>query len=444
MKSFKAHSTKQETVLISKKRIVILTCGVQFGKSLSGVVWLKQQMHTYTDPSDNFLVTSPTYKILAQSTLPPFMQVMEGCGTLDKQNYVFRMNGGGSCWFRTGQNPDSPVGITNVRAILCDEAGLYTRYFKDNIFARASFKQAPIRIVTSPYSLNWLYQDFIRPWMKGDPFIHDLCDIVQATSKENPYFPDEEYEQRKRTMDPRRFNMIYGGKFDKADGLVYQNFSLDRHVCEVKQLEPGTQFYGAIDWGYTDPFVVIIRAIDPYGMHYDIGEVYKPGLTLSGMIDNIRRLEHGLGIVGQVKRYEADPSRPDYINELCRAGITCVPANNDIRMGIDLHYELIESGKYKVFAGRCPHLLDEYELYHYPELKDLKPDQGQKDELPVDKDNHAMDCGRYLTCATYKRFGHTKNRFVTHTQREKEKSVFQDLEAAGLRKKKKLVKPTWL
>jgi protein-L-isoaspartate(D-aspartate) O-methyltransferase len=57
----------------------------------------------------------------------------------------------------------APIGLTNVRAVLCDEAGLYSRYFWDNIQARASFRSAPIRIVTSPYSLNWLYQDFIKP-----------------------------------------------------------------------------------------------------------------------------------------------------------------------------------------------------------------------------------------------------------------------------------------
>ena len=402
---------------------------------------MKVKMHEFTSPDDNFLITSPTYKILSQSTLPPFMKINQDIGHLDKQNFCFHIHGGGKVWFRTNQNPDSVVGITNVRAILCDEAGLYSRYFKDNIFARASFKQAPIMIVTSPYSLNWLYQDFIRPWHKNDAFIHELCEIVQATSKENPYFPAEEYEQRKRTMEPRRFNMIYGGRFDKADGLVYQNFAHDTHVIPAKELDPGTEYYGAIDWGYTDPFCVLIRAVTPYGYHYDVAEYYKPGLTITQMIDAIRKLEIGLNI--RVKRYEADPSRPDYINELCRAGITCVPANNDIRMGIDLHYELIQSGKYAVF-DRCKHLIDEYELYHYPELKDLKPDQSQKDELPVDKDNHMMDCCRYVTMATYKREGQRRNRVITHTQREKQVSVYHDLEIEKLKQIKKSAKQTWL
>ena len=438
MKFFKPHSAKQETVIKSKKRIVILGCGVQFGKSLSAVVWLKMMIHKHTDPSDNFLVCSPTYKILAQSTLPPFLQVMDDCGVMDKQNYCFKTHWGSTVWFRTGQNPDSVVGITNVRAVLCDEAGLYSRYFKDNIFARAAFKQAPIRIVTSPYSLNWLYQDFIRPYQKGDEFIRELCDVVQATSKENPYFPDEEYEQRKRTMDARRFNMIFGGNFDKADGLVYDIFDVDKHVVPMPEFPPGTEFVGGIDWGFTDPFVCKIRAINPDGVHYDVAEYYKTQLTLREMIEAVRKMQISLGFEARI--FHADPSRPDYINEFCRAGIKTIAADNDIRLGIDRHYELIKSGKYYVVEGTCPHTVDEYELYHYREIKDLKPDQSQRDELPVDKDNHTLDTCRYATMATYKPQGRKKNRVKTHTMEQKtfhSKDPFYDTEVHKLMKKKK-------
>jgi hypothetical protein len=439
MQKFKPHSKKQETVIVSDKRLVILGCGIQFGKTISGVVWLMMQMFKHTRPDDNFLVTSPTYKILAQSTLPPFLQMCGHLGKMDKQNYCFVTSWGSTVWFRTGQNPDSPVGITNVRAVLCDEAGLYSRYFWSNIQARASFKMAPIRIVTSPYSLNWLYQDFIRPYRKGDEFIRSIADVVQATSRENPYFPDEEYEQRRRTMDARRFNMIYGGNFEKADGLVYDVFDAEQYQIEApaEGFPPGTEYYGGIDWGYTDPFVCVIRAVTPLGNHYDFLEFYKTQCTLKGMIDAVKGMQISAGI--KVKMFYADPSRPDYINEFCGAGISTIAANNDIRWGIDNHYELIKSGKYFVLDGTCKNLIDEYELYHYPEPKDLKADQSSKDELPVDQSNHAMDVVRYISAATYKGRNHKKNRVVTHSMSEDRltKSVYVDTEVEKLKKKKK-------
>ena len=95
---------------------------------------------------------------------------------------------------------------------------------------------------------------------------------------------------------------------------------------------------------------------------------------------------------------------PDLIAEACSKKLPVVPADNDIQKGIDITYELIKSGNYRVFRGQTKYMLDEMDSYHYPEDEDLKPDQNRpiKFELPVDQNNHAMDCIRYLSIHTYK------------------------------------------
>lgn len=431
---YKPHSRKQNTVVFSKKRIVIAGTGIQWGKTDSGVVWLKTMQHRYTDPLDNFIVTSPTYKILEQSTLPPFLARNKSCGNLNRANMCFTMHNGGKVWFRTGTDPDSVVGITNVRAILCDEAGKYSRYFWDNIQARSSFKAAPIRIVTSPYSLNWLYTDFIRPYKKGDDYIKSQIDLVQASSKENPYFPAEEFEHRRRTMDSRRFNMIYGGQFDKAEGLVYDCFDQDIHQIDKFKLPNGTRVIAGVDWGYRDPFVISVRAISPEGVHYKVAEHFKPQQTIGQMTDAAVRFKN----LWNIQRFYCDPSRPEYISHFCQNGLSAVSADNDIRLGIDRHYELIKSNNYYVFRGSSPHGIDEYEQYHYPELKDSKLDAAEKDELPVDNSNHVMDSERYITLAEYRPRGTKKNRVVTHSMREKTLgNVYRDTEIEKLKRRKR-------
>ena len=430
------HSKKQDIIVFSKKRIAIAGTGIQWGKTDSGVIWLKSMMHVHTDASDNFIVASPSYKILEQSTLPPFMKLMEGCGRLDRQNMCFHIHNGGKVWFRTGQNPDSVVGITNVRAILADEAGLYSRYFWYNLQARASFKESPVRIVTSPYSLNWLYTDFIRPYKKGDEYVRQLVDLVQATSAENPYFPANEYEDRRRTMDPRRFNMIYGGNFDKAEGLVYDCFDQDMHQCDKMLLPDGTVNYAGVDWGYRDPFVISVRSVTPLGMHYRVGEFFKPQQTIDQMIAAASRFKD----LFNIQRFYCDPSRPEYISLFNQHGLRAVAADNSIRLGIDRHYELIKSGLYSVFRGTSPHCLDEYEQYHYPELKETKVDQVQKTELPVDSNNHCMDTERYLSMALYKPLGKKRNRVVTHSDSASKKKIlspYYDNEIENLTKRRR-------
>lgn len=362
--------------------------GIVTHNTTIGVMRLKMAMHEYTHPTDNFIVTSPTYKILYQSTIPPFLYWNKGIGTYDKKNECFQISGGGKVWFRTGTDPDSVVGITNVRHILCDEAGLYGLYFFENLQARASFKEAPITIVTSPYSLNWLYRDYIRKHKTGDEYTQQRVHLCQAKSSENPYFPEKEYESKRRTMEPRRFNMMYGGNFDKAQGLVYSCFDASKHWIDPITLPAGTKFIAGIDWGYTHPFVITVRAITPLGIHYQVAEFYRTQMMLTDKIDAAYRMK----AIYPIEKFIADSANPDDIASFNQAGLRTIPAQKDIKKNIELHWELINSGRYFVFKGDNFHTIDEYETYHYPEAKDLRPDQSESDssELPVDKDNHCL------------------------------------------------------
>ena len=199
----------------------------------------------------------------------------------------------------------------------------------------------------------------------------------------------------------RKFNAMYGGQFEQMQGLVYDCFNEEDNVINEKmvQFPVGTRYIGGIDWGYTDPFVLVIRAITPEGRHYQVSEFYKPGMTL-GKIKTLCKSK--MSIFG-VDIFWCDPSRPDSIKELQMAGIPAQGANNDIITGIDAHYELVAERNYKIIEGTSPNTIDEYETYHYPEPEDLKPDQNAKKEgIPVDQNNHCMDANRYITKMTYR------------------------------------------
>lgn len=352
-------------------------------------------MHTYTDPDDNFIIAAPTYKILQQATLPAFLKMMDGCGKYSKVDATFKMNDGGTCYFRTSSDPDSIIGVTNVRSIWLDEAGLMSSYFWANAQARSSFRQAQIVITTSPYSLNWLWKEFIRPHQKGEG--REDCELIQASSNENPYFPDEEYEKKKATMDPLRFDMIYGGNFRKVLGLVYKCFDEEKHVIPAVTLPVGTKYFAGIDWGTTNPFAIVVRAVTPEARHYQVAEFYKTGMTIMDMIQIAKQLKQVWGI----EKFYADPSSPGYIEEFNRARLTCIGADNRIEVGISAHYALIASDQFRIFEGSSPHTLDELSTYHYPNPKDIKPDQDEKGmPNPVKQNDHLMDAMRYVTMGT--------------------------------------------
>lgn len=354
-------------------------------------------MHDYTDKSDSFIITAPTYKILYQATIPCFMKYMENYGRHNKKEEVFEMRNGGRAYFRTERDPDSVVGITNARHIWEDEAGKYRLYFHENLEARAAMKDCPITFTTSPYSLNWIYKDFIKPINHGKR--KDSL-LVQAASWENPYHSlhdPHKRELKRSAVDPRRFNMIFGGKWDRMEGLVYDCFCETENQCKPFQLPTNTRVVGGIDWGFEHPFVIKIRAITPDGYHFGLAEFYKTRVSLTDQVKVAKYLK----TTWNVELFYADPSEPGMIDEFNSRDIPTIGAKNDIRLGIDLHYELLKSRKLQYFEGANPHTLDEYEMYHYPEPKDVLPDQDEKEPLPVDQNNHAMDVERYITIETY-------------------------------------------
>lgn len=394
-----AHSPKQERAIYSNAKITALITGIQWGKTTSGAAWLRRIAAEHLVPDASFIVTAPTYKIMDQSTMPAFKREMAGFGQFKNQMAYFEIEAGfgernPKIYFRTAKDPDSVVGITNVYAIWCDEAGKYPLYFWENIQGRSSFKDCPIALTTSPYAMNWIYKELIRPVRQG---LRDDILIIQAASNENPYFPDSVYQSKKLTMDSRRFNMMYNGNFDKMQGLVYDCFDDRENQCDAFKLPEGTKYYGGIDWGYTEPFVLKIRALTLTGQQYGVSEFYKSGLTPSEVIQVCKQKKEVFG----VKQFYAGPDQPGLIEELCRNGVPTVGADNDVARGVGLHYELLKTRRLKYFKGQNPYTLDELDTYHYPEPKDLGPDDHAKDMKPVGQNDHALDADRYVTISTF-------------------------------------------
>lgn len=394
---FKFHSLKQERAAFSDKSVLLLGAGTQYGKTTVGALRMAIKIHQSKSKEDAFIITSPTYKTMMQSTLPPFLKLMKGKGVHDKKNDVFRINEGGLVYLRTETDPDSIVGITNVKHIWGDEAGKYRLYFWENIQGRADFCGCGVDLTTSPYALNWVYKDLIKPFRAGK---RQDIEYVWAPSWENPYhslFDPSKREQKRATMDSRRFDMLYGGEFGKMVGLVYDCYSEDENQCDPFPMPKDARIVAGVDWGYTDRFALKIRAITAGGNHYGVSEFSKSGMILSEIIELCKQMKR----IWNIQTFYCDPSRPDSIEEFNRAGLTAIAAENSIRLGIDRHYELLKTRRLKYFRGKNPHTIDEIETYHFPEVKDLGPDEDSKEQDPVDQNNHCLDAERYLTIMTF-------------------------------------------
>lgn len=379
----------------SKKRITALISGIQGGKTRIGGLWINRYITMYDAPQQNFIIAAPTFKLMAKSTLPWMLHLLKGTGYFDKKYNRFHLNGGGVIWFASMVDNDSVEGATNVRAIWIDEGGKIRYNAWINLLARSSFRQCPIMITSTPYSLNWLYQDIYEPWRKGE---RSDIEIVQFRSCDNPYFPIEEYEHQKTVLDNRTFMRKYGGTFQKMAGLVYPDID-ENNFCDPFNYDRSRYYVCAgIDPGWTNQFAIAVRAIALDGSYdFQIAEFYKSFVELDQRIDILKQFQKAFGI----QEYFCDSEAPDQISFFQSAGLpvtAAIKGKGSVNAGIILHNELIRSNIYKMFRGRCNHTLNEYEMYHYPESEEDK--EKNPTENPIDMNNHLMDCNRYVTFMT--------------------------------------------
>ncbi len=366
----------QDQAIFAPQRFKALVAGLQSGKTIGGAVWSRIQFDTY--PKETGLIVAPTYKILTQSTLPKFFELNPDLKRFYKKgDSEILIPDRGTIFIRSTENPNVLEGMT-LRWAWADEAGQMKLEAWINLQGRLSILRGNLFCTTTPYTLNWLYTDFYEQWRKGNP---DYL-VVQFRSCDNPYFPKEEYERVKATMDPRTFRRRYDGLFEKMEGLVYEDF-MPLHVVPPKETRFKEVICG-IDWGFSNPAAIAVIGIDHDNTFYLIDEYYKSGQVTAEIIVKLKELAGKYNI----RMFYPDSAESDRLEEMKRAGLYPREVNkskDSVKFGIDKVRELIRRGQFKVF-NTCKYTLDELSTYHYPE--------GLKEE-PIKEDDHLMDAIRY-------------------------------------------------
>lgn len=382
-KIIKLHTKQWEAFAFTKQFGAVIS-GIQSGKSFLGSVWGQKKINEF--PKENGLISAPTYKILQQSTLEKFFQLFPEYRQFYKQQQgVIELPSGGKVFIRSADEPLGLEGMTLHWAWL-DEAGMMSRLVWTVIRSRVSITGGQVLITTTPYNMGWLYQEFYLPWKEGKD--EDL-EVFSWKSTDNPYFSKEYYEKEKKRLSPQEFARRYEGEFTRMEGLVYElpnEQILDQTQENLARIQYPDQVIGGIDWGFRNPAAIVVLLVKD-GIWYVRDEYYKTEKTTAEIIQQAKQFEKQYG----VNRWYPDPHEPDRIEEMRRAGMYVLEANDDVKHGISQIQQLIREKRLYVF-NNCRSFLDEINYYHYPE-DDIK-------DLPEKENDHLMDAMRYAI-ATY-------------------------------------------
>lgn len=204
------------------------------------------------------------------------------------------------------------------------------------------------------------------------------------TTYDNPNIPVEEIEREKLSKPENTFAQEYLADFRKSEGLVYKEFSRDKHVKTLSIPSPD-EYLAGIDFGFTNPCAVI--PLQRYGdERYHVPyEWYKTGRTEEQVGEYVKSCNFN--------RVYPDPESPSAIEVLNTKGIQVMEVikNKDsIMNGINRIRSLLKQGKLTIDPS-CVNLISEFETYAYPERK---PDANEQ-ENPIKEHDHALDALRY-------------------------------------------------
>ena len=380
--------SQKYSLLGSDSRYFVITGGRGSGKSYSLNSFLLAL--TY-EVGHVILFTRYTLTSANVSIIPEFIDKIE---TADLSNdfyitkdEIINLKTGSKILFKgiktsSGTQTANLKSLAGVTTWVLDEAEELT---DEEVFEKIDFSirtkgiQNRVLLVLNPATKeHFIYKKFFedKGVAPGSSLIKDDTTYIHTTYLDNIEHLSESFIKQVETIKQRRpekyKHQILGGWLDKAEGVIFNNWS----IGEYKQI--GKSVFGQ-DYGFAaDASTLVECNIDTANKIIYINErFYLHGLTTSQIYHLNRQHANDALIV-------ADSAEPRLINELATLGLNIVPAikgQGSVTYGISLlqDYDLIVSPE-------SINLIKELNNYCWLE---------KKSNTPVDKHNHLIDALRY-------------------------------------------------
>lgn len=255
-------------------------------------------------------------------------------------------------------------------------------------------------------------------WLKQKADRGELL-MLESRHEDNPTVTAEYLASLDRLPGVLRDRLRYG-RWAAAEGMVYDEWDTSVHVVSKKKLvewgilnEDGSinrqvvkRVLAAVDWGWTNPGVIQVYALDGDGRAYMVREIYQTNRDIDWWIAKAKVLKQEF----LIEQFVCDPAEPAFIDQFNKHQLNAVGAVNSIPLGIsEMHarlkvagdgrprfyvyeFALVERDESRVAAHRPFCFTMEIDAYAYPKSKDGQPVK----EIPVKVDDHSMDPARYF------------------------------------------------
>jgi len=376
--------TAQNKIAGDTHRFRVVNCGRQFGKTTLAVEEIKG--FAVAKANANIVYIAPTIQQardicwnMLKNELRTITIKAKEAPSLELE--VMNMHGGTSIIKLRGWEAVETLRGQQFDLIVMDEVASMKNFWlnwQEVLIPTLTFRKGHCLFISTPKGFNHFY-DLYNFEAKDEDF-----KSFHFTSYDNPFLSKEELEKTRSKTTEDRFSQEYMGDFRKQEGLVYKEFSRDRHVIETIPTN-FDEYIAGIDFGFTNPTAVIHIQRDGDDNYTVVSEWYKTGRTEEQMAEYVKSC--------RFNKVYPDPESPSAIDVLNSKGVDVVEVikNKDsIQNGINRIRQLFKQGKLHIHKS-CVNLISELETYAYPE----KRPNSNEQENPIKEHDSNCDALRY-------------------------------------------------
>lgn len=297
-----------------------------------------------------------------------------------------------------GISADKPQRLEGVKAnwIWIDEVFQVTEQLFLEAVARVSDTKG---LIWCTGSLGTQYQNPKAHWaykyFKSTPIDDSSC--FEWSTAHNPYFPQDELERLKDTLDPRTFRQMYEIDWNvPGTALVYDEFS-EANLITGYTYNPNLITIVAVDWGWAHKMACLFFQYDPVrDMVFLFDEIVQSRMKIEQLYERILSRNYRVDkwycdIAGTQEREQTGISNVKWFAD---RGIVFRYRACSIQHGITIVRSYIKNAKgltrFFIDEGRCPKTVDNLRNYSYPQKNGVITNEN-----PEKKDDDPADAVRY-------------------------------------------------
>ena len=242
---------------------------------------------------------------------------------------------------------------------------------------------------TNPKS-HWVYKHFKEKPLEGS-------ECFEWATADNPYYPREEIDRLKDTLDPRTFRQMFEIDWSvPGTALVYDEFD-DANILERYEYNPKLRTFCSIDWGWSHPMACLFLQYDPIkDTVYCFDEIVKSKMKVDQLynliINKPYRIDEWIcDIAGNQEREQTGISNVEWFKG---KGISFKYRTSVITHGVSIIRSYIKNTKgiarFFIDKSRCPKTIDNLYNYSYPEKAGVVTSEN-----PLKVNDDAVDALRY-------------------------------------------------